>query len=77
MKMENVVLNYPPEIQELFTKLVAELAKANEKPEPKPVNIMFLWLDFYRIAFELNSSEVAAEKADNAIKQFRNRYPDA
>jgi hypothetical protein len=75
--MENVVLNYPPEIQELFTKLVAELAKANEKPEPKPVNIMFLWLDFYRIAFELNSSEVAAEKADNAIKQFRNRYPDA
>jgi hypothetical protein len=77
MKMENVVLNYPPEIQELFTKLVAELAKANEKPEPKPVNIMFLWLDFYRIAFELNSSEVAAEKADNAIKQFRNRYPEA
>lgn len=75
--MENIVLTYPPEMQEQFAKMVEEMAAANKPPEPKPINEMFLWLDFYRTVLNKHNSEVAAEKADNAMREFRNRYPAA
>jgi hypothetical protein len=77
MKMENVVLTYPPEMQEQFARMVEEFAKTNEQPEPKPINEMFLWLDFYRIRIAEEPVTLAALSADKAMIEFRNRYPDA
>ena len=46
--MDAVLMTYPPEVQAALQKMADEIAKSNERPEPKPINQMYLWLDFYR-----------------------------